>query len=125
MSWLGLVTGAAGARLNRPKGRSHIMVPGGGANAEGWTAFRDALARIEAYTSQAGPTPVRFSVHLTIISSALNNTAGGRSCLVGALAACHCDCDGERCDTATCKLASCAVARPPPCQEVDHLKGCV
>ena len=45
-------------RLIRPKGRSHIMVPGGGANAEGWTAFRDALARIEAYTSQAGPTQV-------------------------------------------------------------------
>lgn len=33
---------------------------GGGANAEGWTAFRDALARIEAYTSQAGPTQVPF-----------------------------------------------------------------
>jgi hypothetical protein len=48
------------ACLIRPKGRSHIMVPGGGANAEGWTAFRDALARIEAYTSQAGPTQVPF-----------------------------------------------------------------
>lgn len=45
-------------RLSRPKGRSHIMVPCGGANSEGWLAFRDALSRIEAYTSQAAPAQV-------------------------------------------------------------------
>lgn len=42
----------------RPKGRSHIMVPCGGANAEGWLAFRDALARIETFTSQTAPAQV-------------------------------------------------------------------
>lgn len=34
------------------------MVPAGGANAEGWLAFRDVLARIEAYTSRAAPVQV-------------------------------------------------------------------
>ena len=36
------------------------MVPAGGGNAEGWIAFRDALARIQAYTSPpaAGPDQV-------------------------------------------------------------------
>ena len=42
----------------RPKGRCHIMVPAGGANAEGWLAFRDVLARIESYTSRAAPAQV-------------------------------------------------------------------
>ncbi|EIE18376.1 hypothetical protein COCSUDRAFT_20720, partial [Coccomyxa subellipsoidea C-169] len=41
-----------------PKGRSHIMVPCGGANAEGWLQFRDALSRIEAFTSQTAPAQV-------------------------------------------------------------------
>ncbi|CAL8465643.1 g5179 [Coccomyxa elongata] len=48
-----------------PKGRSHIMVPCGGANAEGWLAFRDALSRIEAYTSQAAPTQIDVEQLLT------------------------------------------------------------
>ena len=46
----------------RPKGRCHIMVPAGGANAEGWLAFRDVLARIEAYTSRAAPAQVMPSI---------------------------------------------------------------
>ena len=46
----------------RPKGRCHIMVPAGGANAEGWLAFRDVLARIEAYTSRAAPAQVISSI---------------------------------------------------------------
>ena len=45
-------------QLCRPKGRCHIMVPAGGANAEGWLAFRDVLARIEAYTSRSMPAQV-------------------------------------------------------------------
>ena len=47
--------------LRSPKGRCHIMVPAGGANAEGWLAFRDVLARIEAYTSRAAPVQVQYS----------------------------------------------------------------
>jgi hypothetical protein len=35
------------------------MVPCGGANSEGWIAFRDALARIEAYTCPASSPHVR------------------------------------------------------------------
>ena len=38
------------------------MVPAGGANAEGWLAFRDVLARIEAYTSRAAPAQVILSI---------------------------------------------------------------
>ena len=38
------------------------MVPAGGANAEGWLAFRDVLARIEAYTSRAAPAQVISSI---------------------------------------------------------------
>ena len=48
----------------RPKGRCHIMVPAGGANAEGWLAFRDVLARIEAYTSRSTPAQVHTSAHM-------------------------------------------------------------
>jgi hypothetical protein len=38
------------------------MVPAGGANAEGWLAFRDVLARIEAYTSRTAPVQVSTPV---------------------------------------------------------------
>lgn len=59
--------------LLRPKGRCHIMVPAGGANAEGWLAFRDVLARIEAYTSRAAPVQVSSIAHaLALLRHALS-----------------------------------------------------
>lgn len=59
--------------LRRPKGRCHIMVPAGGANAEGWLAFRDVLARIEAYTSRAAPVQVSSVAHaLALLRHALS-----------------------------------------------------
>ena len=54
------------SRLCRPKGRCHIMVPAGGANAEGWLAFRDVLARIEAYTTRSTPAQVLTTAQMLL-----------------------------------------------------------
>ena len=42
----------ASACLCRPRGRSSIIIPAGGAAASAWGTFRDALARIEAAGQQ-------------------------------------------------------------------------
>lgn len=69
------------------------MVPGGGANAEGWTAFRDALARIEAYTSQAGPTQVQPLYEPCISKLAWESMRYSPACMAQTRI-------GDRCDAA-------------------------
>ncbi len=68
----------------RPKGRCHIMVPAGGANAEGWLAFRDVLARIEAYTSRAAPVQVSMPACASQGCRGIHGVCVWRCCRVGA-----------------------------------------
>jgi len=46
MRWLTLL------RRGRPRGRSSIIIPAGGANCVAWAAFRDALLRMEGASGQ-------------------------------------------------------------------------
>ena len=64
----------------RPKGRCHIMVPAGGANAEGWLAFRDVLARIESYTSRAAPAQVISGTEKGLDIRVMQGTARMHTC---------------------------------------------
>ena len=43
----------------RPRGRSSIIVPSGGADCSAWLAFRSVLARIESRTMNRPPLEVR------------------------------------------------------------------
>jgi hypothetical protein len=61
--------------LHRPRGKSSIIVPSGGADCSAWLAFRSALARIEAQTVERPPVQVPGSFPATLPPLAVQSEA--------------------------------------------------